>query len=198
MSKLVINNNDNMLMYPVKSESSANISTVLDEWIRFSSYINPEEVLLLNELNNKTIEQLSTEEIEIYLKIKEQIEISELFIKYKNRNCSKEEHDRVVKYMDISLRYFMQEKLTKEEIEQSYEMLSEFRKKTKSELIEYIDRQMVNYDNLTILEAYILYEVKEIKYNKDNIELNDIIRNEQIERKNNLRKSLLKDYGIRI
>ena len=68
---------------------------------------------------------------------------------------------------------------------------------SKSELNEYIDKQMNHYDNLNIFEAYILYKVREIKYNRDNNEYYDKIRSSQIERENNLRKSLIRDFGLR-
>ena len=45
--------------------------------------------------------------------------------------------------------------------------------------------------------AYILYKVREIKYNRDNNEYYDKIRSSQIERENNLRKSLIRDFGLR-
>lgn len=197
MTKLIINDNEDILLYPVKSDSFANISNVLDEWIRFLSYLKPEELLYLNELNSKILNELTTQEIEQYLKIKKQRAMSELFVKYRNRDCTKEEHDQVIKFMDNSLKSFMRERLTEEEIKKSYILLGEFEQMSKSELNEYIDKQKNNYYNLNVFEAYILYEVREISYNRDNSELNDRIRSNQIERENKLRKSLIRDYGLR-
>lgn len=197
MSKLMINNSVDVLLYPVKSDSLANVDNTLNEWIRFSSYIKPEELLFLNKLNNKAIEQLTTDEIEKYYKLKKLKGMSGLFIKYKNRNCSKEEHDRVVEYMDNSLKCFMRERLTEEEFEQSYKLLSQFSRMSLVELDEYIDKQMINYENLTLLEAYILYQVKEIKYCKQNREQDEKFRNDQIEITNALKRSLIRDYGYR-
>ena len=195
MSKLIINNNVDVLLYPLKS-SPANSDTTLDEWIRFSSYIKPEELLFLNKLNSKPIDQLTTDEIGKYHKFKELKMMPQLFKKYKDRNCSKEEYDRVIKYMDNSLETFMRDRLTEEEVQQSYKLLSQFRKMSILELDEYIEKQMINYNNLTLLEAYILYEVKEIKYFKMNGEVIEKIRNEQIERHNDLVRSLIRDYGF--
>lgn len=197
MTKLIINNNEDILLYPVKSDSFANISNVLDEWIRFLSYLKPEELLYLNELNSKILNELTTQEIEQYLKIKKQRAMSELFVKYRNKDCTKKEHDQVIKFMDNSLKSFMRERLTEEEIKKSYILLGEFEQMSKSELNEYIDKQKNNYYNLNVFEAYILYEVREISYNRDNSELNDRIRSNQIERENKLRKSLIRDYGLR-
>ena len=123
--------------------------------------------------------------------------MSELFVKYRNRDCTKEEHDQVIKFMDNSLKSFMRERLTEEEIKKSYILLGEFEQMSKSELNEYIDKQKNNYYNLNVFEAYILYEVREISYNRDNSELNDRIRSNQIERENKLRKSIIRNYGLR-
>lgn len=83
----------------------------------------------------------------------------------------------------------MNKRLTKEEIEQANKLLIEFNKMLKPELIKYIDKQIIKYDKLTILEAYILYKVKEIEYNKEISELNNKIRDEQIERNIALKRS---------
>ena len=196
MTKLIINNSDDVLMYPVISDSIPNRNNVLDEWIRFLSYFKPEELLFLNELDSKTTDQLTIKEMEEYHKIKKQMEMSELFTKYKNKNCSKEEHELVVKHMDNSLKDFMKERLTEEEIKQSRKILSEFRKMSEFELGKYIDRQMTNYNNLTILEAYILYEVREIKNYKYNSELNEKIRTDKSEREIALKRRYINDYGL--
>jgi len=197
MEKVIENNvNNDVLLYVVKSYSPANIDNVLDEWIRFLSYIKSEELLFINELERKKIELLTTAELEQYSKIKNKKEMAKLFIKYKNKDCSREEYDIVLKYMDNQLEKFMQDSLTEEEIKHSNKILFEFSKMSQFELKDYIDNQMINYDSLTILEAYILYKVKEIKYNKENNEVIDKIKSDQIERQISLKKSLIRDYAI--
>ena len=56
---------------------------------------------------------------------------------------------------------------------------------------------MSNYNNLTLVDAYILYEVREIRYNKKTDEINNKIINKQKVQEKILRKSLVKDYGLK-
>lgn len=188
---------ENKLLYPVSSFSNANIDHTLDEWIRFLSYVSPDDEIFLNKLNGKSLEQITTDEIKRYLKIKEQKIMADLFIKYKNKDCTKKEHDSVYEYMRNSLKDFMRSKLTEDELNESCKILAVFRKKEIPELEDYIKDKMSSYNNLTLVDAYILYEVKEIRYNKKTDELNNKIRDDQIERQINLKKNLVKDYGLR-
>lgn len=188
---------ENNLLYPVSSLSHANIDHTLDEWIRFLSYVSPDDESFLNKLNDKSLEQLTTDEIKKYLKIKEQKTMADLFIKYKNKACTRKEHDSVYKYMKNSLEDFMKSKLTENELNESCKTLAVFRKKEILELEDYIKDKMSNYNSLTLVDAYILYEVREIRYNKKADEINNKIRNDQIERQINLKKNLVKSYGPR-
>ena len=188
---------ENNLLYPVSSLSHANIDHTLDEWIRFLSYVSPDDESFLNKLNDKSLEQLTTDEIKKYLKIKEQKTMADLFIKYKNKACTRKEHDSVYKYMKNSLEDFMKSKLTENELNESCKTLAVFRKKEILELEDYIKDKMSNYNSLTLVDAYILYEVREIRYNKKTDEINNKIRNDQIERQINLKKNLVKSYGPR-
>lgn len=187
---------ENQMLYPVCSNSYANIDHTLDEWIRFLSYIKPEDKEFLNELNCRSLDELTTDEIKRYLKIKEQKTMAELFTKYRNKDCTKKEHDSVYSYMKNSLRNFMESRLTEDELNESREVLEKFRAKEIPELKSYIKSKMNNYADLTLVEAYVLYEVKEIEYYKKGNETNSKIRNSQKERESTLRKSLIKDYGL--
>lgn len=191
-----IRNIENQMLYPVCSNSYANIDHTLDEWIRFLSYIKPEDKEFLNELNCRSLDELTTDEIKRYLKIKEQKTMAELFTKYRNKDCTKKEHDSVYSYMKNSLRNFMKSRLTEDELNESREILEKFRAKEVPELKSYIKSEMNNYADLTLVGAYILYEVKEIEYYKKENETNSKIRNRQKERESTLRKSLIKDYGL--
>ena len=188
---------ENNLLYPVSSLSHANIDHTLDEWIRFLSYVSPDDESFLNKLNVKSLEQLTTDEIKKYLKIKEQKTMADLFIKYKNKECTRKEHDSVYKYMKNSLEDFMKSKLTESELNELCKTLAVFREKEILELEDYIKDKMSNYNSLTLVDAYILYEVREIRYNKKTDEINNKIRNDQIERQINLKKNLVKSYGPR-
>lgn len=196
MPKIIINDNEDKLSYLVKSRSNANLDTLLDDWIKFLSYVKPDELSFLNEIEKKSPTCLTDLELEKYLKIKNQQLICKLFIKYKNKNCTKEEHNQVFNYMDNNIEKYMCERLTKEEIEYADEKLIDFRNLSQSDLQQYIDKQMINYNNLTLFDIYILYKVREIKYNKSSLEFFEKNRDEQLERHISLKKSLIKDYGL--
>lgn len=195
MQKINLPNFESSMLYAVKSESYANLDITLDGWIKFLSYINSEELEFLKETNKKSIEQLTSEEGKKYLKLKEQIEMAALFKKYKNNNCTKEEHDKVDKYMDNSLKTFMASKLTEEELDNLYKLSNKYSKMSEFELKEYINLQMSNYESLTLSEAYILYLVKDIREELINRKTNENIVKDLRSRENCLIKSLTSDYG---
>ena len=147
----------------------------------------------MDELNNKELNTLSQTEFDTYHRIKNQLTFSKLLLKYKNKSCTREEHDFVSKYMDTSLRYFVESKMSKEQQESAKKIVSDlFERK---ELEQYIELQQEQYNSLNIYECYILFIAKEKIYNEIQKETNEKIRNDQIERDIRLRKRLIRDYG---
>ena len=92
MEKLIIR--ETPLLYPMISEEYANLDNPIDIWIKFTSYLKPDEAILLE---NKDVNSIQENE---YLRIKKQLMISRLLLKYKNKDCSKEEYDLVTNYMN--------------------------------------------------------------------------------------------------
>ena len=187
MSNFIINNETNLL-YPVKCDSYANLENAIDIWIKFTSYLKPEEILFLEK--NKFFSQ---NELEKYLKIKQQLEISKLLLKYKNKNCNQKEYNYVLNFMKTSLKTFIQERMTQEEKEMSIKFIFELEKNNK--LKEYVELYEKNYEKLSIYESFVLFNVKERLYYLEQEKLNEKIRNEQIKNDINLRKSLVKDFS---
>lgn len=184
---------NNILLYPIKSDSLANLHNALEIWIKFSKHLKPEEISLLKELDQIPISLVSRKNIEKYLEIKKQIDMSELLIKYKNRTCTCEEHEQVSEYLNQSLKKFVKNRLTEEELKLSNKCISKL--ETKQQLQEYIDANENNYEKLSICEAYTLFRAKEKKYRMNEQQLNEDIKNNQLENCNRLRKSLARDYG---
>lgn len=192
MGKLIIKNNTN-LNYVIKSDSFANANNAIDIWIKFTKSLNQEEIQFLNEVKSKPIDTLSSDEIDMYNKIKEQLEVSNLLLKYKNKDCTKKEHDLVSKFMDKSLSRYVKSKVSKEEQEEADLFIEELLNEDKIQ--DYIDIKEEEYDELNVYDAYVLFMAKEKMYEKNSKELNDKILNDQKERAFNLRKSLKRDYG---
>lgn len=195
MAKLIINNSNISLSYLVISDSYANLENTLDIWIKFTSYLKPDEVLLLEKLQNKNINSVPLDEINEYLKIKKQVAISELLLKYKKKECNKEEHDLAFNFMHTSLTSFVRSRLTESDRELASKCISKL--ETNNQLKQYIELHQKKYEDLSIYEAYVLFEAKERLYYLGQRELNEKIRHEQVERAANLKKNLLRDYGYK-
>ena len=194
MAKLIINNSNTILSYPVISDSCANLKNTLDIWIKFTSYLKPEEILLLEQLENKNTNSIETEELDEYLRIKKQLKVSKLLLKYKNKECNKEEHDYVFNFMHTSLKSFIQSRLTNEERELSFRFISEL--ETNDKLKEYVElHQKEPYEKLSIYNSYVLFNAKERLYYLEQKQLNEKITNDRIKNSINLRKNLSKDFG---
>ena len=193
---LIIKNYEEELYYPVKCDSEANINNVLDIWMKFSNYLTTEELLFMDGLKNKELNALSQTELDKYHRIKKQLDFSKLLLKYKNKSCTREEHNFVLQFMNTSLKEFVKSKVTKEQQESAERIISNlFEKK---ELEQYIELQQEQYDALSIYESYVLFIAKEKKYNEIQKETTEKIRNEQLERAIRLKKNLIRDYGYNI
>ena len=193
---LIIKNYEEELYYPVKCDSEANINNALDIWMKFSNYLTTEELLFMDGLKNKELNALSQTELDKYHRIKKQLDFSKLLLKYKNKSCTREEHNFVSQFMNTSLKEFVKSKVTKEQQESAERIISNlFEKK---ELEQYIELQQEQYDALSIYESYVLFIAKEKKYNEIQKETTEKIRNEQLERAIRLRKNLIRDYGYNI
>ena len=181
------------LHYPIKCDSYANINNALDIWMKFASYLTEEELLFMDGLKNKELNALSQTELDKYHRIKQQLDFSKLLLKYKNKLCTKEEHDFVSQFMNTSLKEFVKSKVIKEQQESAKKIISNFKKE---ELKQYIELKQEQYDSLNIYESYILFIAKEKMYNEIQKETTEKIRKDQIERAITLRKSLIRDYGL--
>lgn len=192
MEKLIIR--ETPLLYPVRCEENANLDNPIDIWIKFTSYLKPDETALLEKLENKSLDSIQISEINEYSRIKNQLMISELFLKYKNKNCSKEEYDIVTRFMDsISLQTLIKTKLTEDEIELASKAISKL--KTIEQLEEYIESQPKKFEELSAYESYVLLKAKEKIYNLKQRKVKEQIRIEQAKRTDNLVKGLIRDYG---
>lgn len=149
MEKLIIR--ETPLLYPVRGIEYLNINSDIDIWIKFTSYLKPDETALLEKLENKSLDSIQRSEISEYSRIKNQLMISELFLKYKNKNCSKEEYNIVTRFMDsMSLQTLIKTKLTEEEIELASKTISKL--ETIEQLEEYIESQPKKFEELNAYE----------------------------------------------
>lgn len=192
MEKLIIR--ETPLLYPVRGIEYLNVNSDIDIWIKFTSYLKPDETALLEKLENKSLDSIQRSEINEYSRIKNQLMISELFLKYKNKNCSKEEYDIATRFMDsMSLQTLIKTKLTEEEIELASKTISKL--ETIEQLEEYIESQPKKFEELNAYESYIFLLAKEKLHNLNQDKVRKQIKIEQARRANNLIKALINDHG---
>ena len=189
--KLVMRNNEDRMDYPVKSDSEANLNNALDIWLKFTSSLKSEELLFVGNIKNKKISKLSFEDVQKFNRIKEQLEMSKLFVKYKKKECTKEEHDKVSNYMNNSLRDFVKSRVSEEEIESANEFVDELSKKS---LEEFIRINQAKYSELDIYDAYVLFIAKERLHQLFQKEANQIILNDRMEKQIRLENGLKNYY----
>lgn len=185
----------NKLLYVVKSKSPCARIDVLEEWIKWLSYVNEEDVKYLGE-SNKKLKEMTLEEIKKYKNVQEQQIMKELFKKYAMKKCSMEEHDMVYNYMDNSIVDLMNSKINSKERRKIEELLDNLKKQSIDEVEKLIQVKLSDYVKLSKVESYVLHFI--IIYNYDRIcnQTNEKIEKTTKENNLNLRKKLIKDYGI--
>lgn len=160
------------LSYVTITDSFANDNT-LDIWIKFTSHLKEDELLLITKDSNS----LSQTELDKYNSIKKQLYMSLLFRKYKVQECTKVEHDLVLDYMHNSLTSFVRDRMTEDEQRKALVFLLS---KSKEELEEYIQSREDKYDELSAYAAYVLFMAKETLYDIKQEELNEAREKDRI------------------
>ena len=146
------------------------------EWIKWLSYEPEFEKNRIEHLNSKGINNLSYEEINelnYYMKRKR---MAQLFKKYDNMKCSKEEYMEVYSYMsNESIINLMSSKLTRDEIQYVKEEITRLIELSNEELNKKIkiESQKNYYLNLSMVDAYILHIIDRIIYVRNMNEFNN-------------------------
>lgn len=146
------------------------------EWIKWLSYEPEFEKNRIEHLNSKGINNLSYEEINelnYYMKRKR---MAQLFKKYDNMECSKEEYMEVYSYMsNESIINLMSSKLTRDEIQYAKEEITRLIELSNEELNKKIkiESQKNYYLNLSMVDAYILHIIDRIIYVRNMNEFNN-------------------------
>ena len=148
------------------------------EWIKWLSYEPEFEKNRIEHLNSKGSNNLSYEELnelDHYMKRKR---MAQLFKKYDNMECSKEEYMEVYSYMsNESIITLMLDKLTIQEIKYANEEITRLRELSNEDLSQKIriESQKDNYLNLSMVNAYILHIIDRINYVRNMNEFNNIL-----------------------
>lgn len=185
----------NKLLYVVKRSSFGVRIDVLDEWIKWLSYVNDDDEKYLSE-NNKSLKEMSLEELKKYQDIQSQLLMCELFKKYSKKQCSKEEHDIVYNYMNNSIIDLMNTKINDQEREEIEKILKHLKKQSIVDLEGFIELKLKNYKELSKVDAYVLHFISIYNYDRICDQKSEEIKQNSNKRNMSLRKSLIKDYGI--
>ncbi len=185
----------NKLLYAVKCSSFGVRIDVLDEWIKWLSYVNDDDEKYLSE-NNKSLKEMSLEELKKYQDIQSQLLMCELFKKYSKKQCSKEEHDIVYNYMNNSIIDLMNTKINDQEREEIEKNLKHLKKQSIVDVEGFIELKLKNYKELSKVDAYVLHFISIYNYDRICNQKSEEIKQNSNKRNMSLRKSLIKDYGI--
>lgn len=185
----------NKLLYAVKCSSFGVRIDVLDEWIKWLSYVDEDDEKYLSE-NNKSLKEMSLEELKKYQDIQSQLLMCELFKKYSKKQCSKEEHDIVYNYMNNSIIDLMNTKINDQEREEIEKILKHLKKQSIADVEEFIELKLKNYKELSKVDAYVLHFISIYNYDRICDQKSEEIKQNSNKRNMSLRKSLIKDYGI--
>ena len=196
MTKINLICKEHELSYMTITDSYANKNT-LDIYIKFISYFTDEDIIFLDNLIDKDISLLTQVELDKYYKLKTQLNMSELFKKYRDRKCTDEEHDIVLDFMkNNSLKSFVRKSVNMDDKIKAYNFIEDLFNESIESLKEYIDLKERRYDELSVYDSYVLFEAKEYLYRIEQRQLNEKIESELLEREKNLRKSLIRNYGL--
>ena len=94
--------------------------------------------------------------------------ILELIIKYDNHRCDETEYMIVYNYLNShSLEQTISNKLDKYDLELIRQKMLKLRNKSESEIYDYIRNQQSNYENLSMIDAYVLHIISKEYYQND-------------------------------
>ncbi len=171
--------------------TEANID--IEIWIKFINHYKESELDFLDECKKKSIDDMSAEELNRYTRLSKQNKIAMLFNKYKERKCTKEEHDAVRKNIEKHhLETFVASRMTKEEKDSASKFIDNL---SKEELEKYIDANKDNYESLSVYDAYVLFIAREKLHDINAREHAKETMRRDAYNAQHLVKSLMRDFG---
>lgn len=135
------------------------------EWLKWLSYEPEFEKNRIEYFDSKKVSELSLEELaEASRYIRNRV-FAELFKIYGTSECSKEDYMKVYKYMrNESIEELMISKLTLEELQYARQEITRLSKIPSDELSCIIKEKQGKYEQLSIVDSYILHIISGIDY----------------------------------
>ena len=155
----------------IHGEVNRNVDPII-EWIKWLSYIPDFQKSRIKYLESKMANDISLEELSEINQYKIQARMATLFKLYGTSDISRDEYMEVYIYMiEHSIEDLMLSKLSKEELSYAKERIQYFSQISKEELELKIkeEQKEVNYTELSMVDSYILHELSQINYSKNEI-----------------------------
>jgi len=147
---------------------------LVNEYIKWLSYEPEFEKKEKEKFYSKDVKDLSEEELKKLSEYKKRDELLVLFKKYKKNECTEEEFLKVNGYGSKLLERLMCDKFTKEELEIAEEKMDNFDIDLCKDLeFKY---KKGEYDNLPMIDQYIIYMVLKKYHNISILRTNKLIR----------------------
>lgn len=145
------------------------------EWIKWLSYKPEFEKRRIEYLDSKKISELSYEELEEVSKYSRNEIFARLFKIYGTGECSTEDYMKVYDYMcNESIEGLMLSKLTSEELRYARQEIIRLSEVSKEQLSVKVneEKKTETYEQLSMVDSYILHIISNINYVKSISDLN--------------------------
>lgn len=145
------------------------------EWIKWLSYEPEFEKRRIEYLDSKKISELSYEELEEASRYSKNKFFAKLFKIYRTDECSEDDYMKVYDYMcKESIEELMLSKLTSEELRYAKQEITRLSEVSKEQLSAKVNEEQKpeKYEQLSMIDSYILHIISNINYAKSMSDLN--------------------------
>ena len=163
------------------------------EWNKWLSYESEFEKKRIEYLDSKRVSELSYEELEEAIGYRKNKIFAELFKIYGTSECFQEDYMKVYDYMcNESIEKLMLKKLTSEELKYAREEITRLSKVSKEQLSAKVKDEQIRekYEQLSMVDSYILHIIYDINYVRSLSDLNKKIE-AQLEQNDAMRQRSL-------
>lgn len=173
--KKTIRNSIDVVTY---SKFSQELALQYYKWISFIPSYQLKQIKLLS---TKNVSELNINELKDIKKFKRQQELSDIFKKYISDDCSKKDVFSVYDYIKShSIDKIIKSKISDIDMEQVEIIIKEYKKITLDKVKKFLQEKYSkeNYLNLSMTEAYALYEFTKLFYFENKFKLSNFIKTE--------------------
>lgn len=147
----------------------------IKEWVKWLSYETEYEKERKQIVYSKTGKDLTIDELSELNVFKYRNYMKELLIKYENKECTKEEYMTVYDYLGGSITDLMLDKLSADELEYAETQIAVISSSKEEVLEKLINLECSIYDELTMVDAYILHMLIYMQHTKGLNELDKVM-----------------------